>query len=68
MDTEHHAHVTDTEEYERKAGDLFSLLLALCEEKIAAVSKPDAHAASLAHAVMAVQNAMRTFLNLARIR
>ena len=35
MDTQHNEQASDIEEFERKAGELFSLMLALCDEKIA---------------------------------
>jgi hypothetical protein len=59
----------DVEDLERKAAEFIKLLFTLCEERMYGVSAmPDARASSLAHAVMAAQNAIQTFINLARIR
>ena len=69
MDTQHHDQVPGIDEFERKGGELVSLMLSLCEERIGKVSAmPDARASSLAHAVLAVRDAIQTFLALARIR
>ena len=67
MDTEHH--VSGIDELERKAEELISLMLSLCEERIRKASAmPDARASSLAYAAMAVREAIQTFLELERIR
>jgi hypothetical protein len=48
MDTQHHVHGID--ELERKADELTSLILSLCEEELRRPAMPDAHATSLIHA------------------
>jgi len=69
MDTQHHDQIPGIDELERKAEELFSLMLLLCEKQISKASDmPDARASSLVHAAMAVQNAIQAFLALARIR
>jgi hypothetical protein len=69
MDTQHHDQAPGIAELERKAEELFSLMLPLCEEQISKASHmSDAHASSLAHAAMAVQNTIKAFLALVRIR
>jgi hypothetical protein len=56
------------EDLERKAAEFITLMFSMCEERLRDVSAvPDARASSLAHAVMAAQNAIQTFVNLARI-
>ena len=61
--------VSGIDELERKAEDLISLMLSLCEERIhKAPAMPDAHASSLAYAAMAAREAIHTFLALKRIR
>jgi hypothetical protein len=61
--------IHDVEDLERKAAELVSLTFSLCEERIRSVSvMPDARASSLAHAAMAVRDAIQTFLALIHIR
>ena len=68
MDTQRSDHVPDVDDFERKADKLISLMFSLCEERIHGIpSMPDTRAASLAHAVMTVQNAIQTFQTLARM-
>ena len=69
MDTQHCDQVPSIDEFEHKADELISLMLSLCEKRIRRTSAmPEARASSLAYTVMTAQNAMRTFLALARIR
>ena len=69
MDTQHRDKATRVEELERKANELISLMISLCEERISRTSAmPDAHASSLALAAMAALDAIKTFLALERIR
>jgi hypothetical protein len=69
MDAQHHGHVTGFEDFEHKAEELISLTLSLCEEWLRERTvMPDARASSLAHAAMAMRDAIQTFLALARIR
>jgi hypothetical protein len=69
MDNHKYAPNPKIEDLERKAPEFINLLFTLCEGRIRGVSSmQDAHASSLAHAVMAAQNAIQTFINLARIR
>jgi hypothetical protein len=69
MDMQHNVHVLHTEELERMADELISLMLSLCEEEIRDTSAvPDARISSLAHAAMAAQNAIQTFMAVERIR
>jgi len=69
MDSQYRDQVQSIDELERKADELFSLMFSLCEKQISKASDmPDARASSLVHAAMAVQNAIQTFLALARIR
>ena len=68
MDAQHHDQVPDSDVLERKANELICLMFSVCEEKKRGISMPDARASSLTHAAMAVQNAIQTFLALARVR
>ena len=69
MDTQDRDQAPSIDELERRANELTALMLSLCEEKIRKVpAMPDARASSLAHAAMAVRDAIQTFLALARIR
>ena len=69
MDIQRSDHVPSLDALERNADMFISLMFSLCEERIRGISSmPDARASSLAHAVMAVQNAIQTFQALARIR
>jgi len=68
MDIQRNDRILDLEALERNADKLLSLMFSLCEERICGLSSmPDAHASLLAHAVMAVQNAIQTFQALTRI-
>jgi hypothetical protein len=69
MNDHNNAPNSDVEDLENKAAEFIKLLFTLCEERICGVAAiPDARASSLTHAVMAAQNAIQTFVNLARIR
>ena len=68
MDTQRDDHVLDIDDLERKADKLIRLILSMCEDRIRACAKGDARASSLANAAIAAQNAIYTFLALARIR
>ena len=69
MKTQNTDHVPGIDELEHKADGLFSLMLSLCEERICKFSATqDARASSLAHAAMAVQTTILTFMALVRIR
>ena len=69
MDTQHSDQAPDLDDLGRKADELISLMFSRCEERINRTSAmPDAHASSLAHAAIAAQHAIHTFLVLARIR
>ena len=62
-------YVSGIDELEHKAAGLFRLMLSLCEERMRKVAAmPDARASSLAHAAMAVQTTILTFMALVRIR
>ena len=67
MNTQHHDQAPNGD-LERKANELISLMFSVCEKEIRGVSMPDARASSLAYAAVGAQNAMLTFLALARIR
>ena len=65
MDTQHNVYAPHAGELERRADELMSLMFFLCEEEIQKTSAmPDARTSSLAHAVMATQNAIQTFMAL----
>jgi hypothetical protein len=69
MDAQNHNHANSLEEFEGKADELISLMFALCEERLREIAAiRDARASSLAHAAMAVRDALQTFLALQRIR
>ena len=60
--------VPGIDELECRANELNALMLSLCEERIREVpAMPDARASSLAHAALAVRDAIHTFLAVARI-
>jgi len=68
MDIQRNNHIPGLDDWERSADELISLMFALCEDRIRrAPSMPDARASTLAHAVMAAQNAIQTFQALVRI-
>ncbi|MDR3176847.1 MAG: hypothetical protein LBU06_10015 [Desulfovibrio sp.] len=68
MDTQYHEHIHGIDELERKADELISLMLSLCEERIRGLpAMPDARATSLIHTAMSARYAVRAFLALARI-
>jgi len=68
MDLQHSDYIPGIDDLERKADELISLMFSLCEERLRGIaSMPDARASSLAHAVMAVQNAIQTFQALTRM-
>ena len=68
METQRNDHVLDIDDLERKADELIRLILSMCEDRILASAKGDYRASSLANAAIAAQNAIHTFLALARIR
>jgi len=69
MDIRNRDQAPGIDELERRANELNTLMLSLCEERIREVpAMPDARASSLAHAALAVRDAIRTFLAVARIR
>ena len=68
MDTQNRDQSPGINELEYRANELIAFMFALCEERIRKVSAmPDARASSLAHAAMAVRDAIQTFLILTRI-
>ena len=67
MDTQRSDDVSDSDALENKADELIRLMLSFCEDEIREVSAmTDARASSLATSAMAAQNAIHTFLALAR--
>ena len=68
MDFQCSGQIPDVDDLERKAEELISHILSLCEERIRGISPTsDPRASGLAVAAMAARNAVRTFLALARI-